>query len=77
MRTVISTRRIRRENLTIQVLEETYNVTDTESAFNYFKAGRNERPPRVGVNLILVLAQVAPAQLFLSRTDSVQLLPPA
>jgi len=28
------------------------------------KAGRNERPPRVGVNLIDVLAQVFPVQLF-------------
>jgi hypothetical protein len=28
------------------------------------KAGRNERPPRVGVNLIDVLAQVSPVQLF-------------
>jgi len=28
------------------------------------KAGRNERPPRVGVNLFDVLAQVFPVQLF-------------
>lgn len=32
------------------------------------KVGRNERPPRVGVNLIDVIAQVFPVQLFQLRS---------
>jgi hypothetical protein len=69
--------RIRRKVSQIRSPRRLTNVANTENAFNYYLAGRNERPPRVGVNLIFVLAQVAPAQLFLSKTDSVQLLPPA
>src|SRR6187402_186778 len=38
-------------------------MDDLQNAFKS-KAGRNERPPRVGVNLIGFLAQVAPVQIY-------------
>lgn len=42
----------------------------------YSKMGRNERPPRVGVNLIDVLAQDFPAQLFRLRSWLLPATPP-
>jgi hypothetical protein len=42
----------------------TYSIDARHKAFNY-KAGRNERPPRVGVNLIGGFAQVVPVQVYL------------
>jgi hypothetical protein len=37
-------------------------------AFDSSMAGRSERPPRVGVNLIDVLAQDFPVQLFVLKS---------
>jgi hypothetical protein len=40
------------------------HTNDSDIERSQLQVGRNERPPRVGVNLITVLAQVGPVQLL-------------